>query len=574
MLDRIRRPMGGTAAASTIDAILLATFIIIYYISACVAADSTAAAISSGAVSCDPTKHGASPASKDNTAAIQAALDECATSGGTVSLQGGVFRSGPLVVHGTGVTLEVASGAGLTMAFPPSSWPRTSSSSIGRQMVGQYNNSSSGYSQSSDVNSSGAYVTVLTFSNCMSCTLTGGGVLNGRGARPPEGDDWYYLFDQGKLEAGRPNYLRVEGGRDFTLSGSLTLLNAPQFNVALDGVVGAEISGLNITSNWYVDPKSGELKEPHNTDGIDPGGGSSNVHIHDVYIHNGDDSVAVKPHSSPACTRNILVEDAHFEYGHGASIGSVGSGCVENVVFRRITMAHQENGARVKSYSSSEGGGYVRNITWESIVLSDTDDCITVNDAYKKPPPNAKYHIAVNGLTFSNITGSGCGGDADVSFVCPAASPCTGIVLDNVQLSGKDGKARPMVCENARGSAIGTVVPKSCLGGGPSPPSPPSPSPPSPPSPSPPSPPSPPGCNVQACFARCVARYGGTIATQSYDCAKGCASMKDGKVGDINKYCKLDPSHRFSACEKSCKDASGNKAGVEQCEYGCGYWHT
>ena len=26
----------------------------------------------------------------------------------------------------------------------------------------------------------------------------------------------------------------------------------------------------------------GELMEPHNTDGIDPGGGSSNIHIHDV----------------------------------------------------------------------------------------------------------------------------------------------------------------------------------------------------------------------------------------------------------------------------------------------------
>ena len=65
------------------------------------------------------------------------------------------------------------------------------------------------------------------------------------------------------------------------------------------------------------------------------------IWIHDVYIHNGDDSIAVKP-SSP-CTRNILVENSYFEYGHGCSIGSVGKGCVENVLFRNITMKRQLN---------------------------------------------------------------------------------------------------------------------------------------------------------------------------------------------------------------------------------------
>ena len=52
--------------------------------------------------------------------------------------------------------------------------------------------------------------------------------------------------------------------------------------------------------------------------------------IHDVYVSNGDDSVAVKP-SSPSCTKNVLVENSVFKRGHGLSIGSVGSGCVENV---------------------------------------------------------------------------------------------------------------------------------------------------------------------------------------------------------------------------------------------------
>ena len=83
--------------------------------------------------------------------------------------------------------------------------------------------------------------------------------------------------------------------------------------MVLHNVQRGEISGLNITSTWYKDPKTGKLMEPHNTDGIDPGGGSSYIWIHHVHISNGDDSVAVKP-SSP-CTKNILVEDSTFDHG-------------------------------------------------------------------------------------------------------------------------------------------------------------------------------------------------------------------------------------------------------------------
>lgn len=116
------------------------------------------------------------------------------------------------------------------------------------------------------------------------------------------------LFDQQKLEHSRPKMLTVSECSDFTLRG-IKILDAPcavfralchhrllpnnnnddrndhndnvclplipscvhwsrEFNVALNGVTRAEISEINITSTWYVDPKSKELKEPHNTDGI------------------------------------------------------------------------------------------------------------------------------------------------------------------------------------------------------------------------------------------------------------------------------------------------------------------
>lgn len=261
------------------------------------------------------------------------------------------------------------------------------------------------------------------------------------------------MFDQGKLSAKRPHLLVVNDCSDFTLDGSLTLLDAPMFNIALKNVhraVGvpqplrlpavqgckwraqlehvptppaipvwphrhplihrcflrgpsritlgghraehylhlvhgpqirkaygaAQHGGTRGAVSGACDPRPADVASSlshtvDRQDGIDPGSGSSDIWIHNVYISNGDDSVAVKPNTG-ACTRNILVENCEFHNGHGCSIGSVGSGCVENVVFRNISMWDQENGCRVKSYSSTEGAGFVRNITWDTIFMNDT----------------------------------------------------------------------------------------------------------------------------------------------------------------------------------------------------------
>ena len=111
----------------------------------------------------------------------QAALNDCAE-GGTVVISGGIFRSGPLTVRGHGIHLVVESNSGLETAYGPDKWPH----------------------------SGDTYVDMLVFDSCINCTLSGGGVLWGRGGRPPNGDDWYYLFDQNKLTYDRPHYLRIQ----------------------------------------------------------------------------------------------------------------------------------------------------------------------------------------------------------------------------------------------------------------------------------------------------------------------------------------------------------------------------
>ena len=71
---------------------------------------------------CDIADFGATLASVNNTAAIMAALSACA-GGGTVVVQGGSFKTGPLVVTGRGVVLHIGTGASLEAAFGPADWP-------------------------------------------------------------------------------------------------------------------------------------------------------------------------------------------------------------------------------------------------------------------------------------------------------------------------------------------------------------------------------------------------------------------------------------------------------------------
>ncbi len=304
------------------------------------------------------------------------------------------------------------------------------------------------------------------------------------------GTPWYKAFDEGKLQYGRPLMLVINDSKQISVK-HVSMLNSATFFIKPSNVEGAEFAYLNLTAQWYDDG----TKEPHNTDGtekvfmkfyaiissltwagpincalltllsvfkgIDPSDGSNNIHIHDVYIDNGDDSIAVKAGLLGACTKNILVENCHFLQGHGCSIGSVGEGCVENVMFRNITMGSQDNGIRLKTYSDQPG--YVRNITWRDIHMKDTKNCITINANYKPPPPNPTAWINVSDLNIFNVVGLNC--ENDPEFICPSELPCTDIALENIQLYGSNNEQSTlhMDCEHAHGVASGTIIPKSCL---------------------------------------------------------------------------------------------------------------
>jgi polygalacturonase len=120
------------------------------------------------------------------------------------------------------------------------------------------------------------------------------------------------------------------------------------------------------------------IRQPQdlNTDGIDPMG--TDIWIHDCIVQNADDSIAVKPPPGGNetsllhgrfhynCTRNVTIENMVLT-GFGASIGSVGptmfNACVDQVVFRNISMPGTGKGIYIKSDASSCLGGNSSQIT-------------------------------------------------------------------------------------------------------------------------------------------------------------------------------------------------------------------
>lgn len=351
----------------------------------------------------------------DNIKAFQAAITDC-NNGGTVLVPtGGIFMTSPIEIVGSvDLTLELASSAEVH-ACAMEVWPVVA----------------------------GSYVDFLVVTGGSGFTLTGG-TFDGRGT------PWYIAFDQGKLNYQRPTMITVSHHQNLQVKYT-KVLNSPMFNFYLANVSGGEFGWVNITSEWY---NNGTM-EPHNTDGIDPSEGSSDIWIHDCHIDNGDDCIAVKPGPVTQCTRNVLVENCQFFRGHGASIGSVGGGCVQDVVFRNISFSDVLVACRAKSFSDKPG--FIKNITWQHIVINKASHCLQVNANYHPPPPKPVAWINVSNLVFEDIQATGC--DLTAEFICPEDVPCSALSLNDVHLE----PAKAMDCQFAHGTAS-DVSPPACFG--------------------------------------------------------------------------------------------------------------
>ena len=264
-----------------------------------------------------------------------------------------------------------------------------------------------------------AYEDLIAFSNNTALTIRGS--VGGESTVDGNGKHWWNDVLIGLVGTDRPVLISVSYCTGVVVE-NLHLLNGPHFHLWLSQLVDVEVRNVNVTVDRRVQQEikrqlaqkfqreeinhtlSSATLQPWdlNTDGIDVSG--VNVHIHDCYVRNDDDSIAVKPaKDSPnfwtqasvvgalnstangprptECSENIIIENVELT-GFGASVGSVGAkdspqrACIRNVSWRNVSMPNTGKGIYVKTNkgcTTKDGTpktGSITNVRYENVHIS------------------------------------------------------------------------------------------------------------------------------------------------------------------------------------------------------------
>lgn len=247
---------------------------------------------------------------------------------------------------------------------------------------------------------------------------------------------------------------------------------------------GLALYGKNVTiKNSFIDatttPDGGF---PFNTDAFDIV--ASNVTIEDSTILNGDDAFAIQSGSHDVVIRGGLLAGPGC---HGMSIGSLGQNQgkfanVSNILFDDISVHGAVYGARFKSWIG--GQGYVENITWSNIRVSNVTFPIFVTQTYFNQgsaqtqiengavvgrPNNAS--VIMNNFRWENWTGAinsyqpgdrSCAsnpcwynaglptvdGTQGIIFECTDETTCKNFVVKGVDVMPEIEKPTSVICMN------------------------------------------------------------------------------------------------------------------------------
>ena len=199
--------------------------------------------------------------------------------------------------------------------------------------------------------------------NLHDVALTGTGVIDGAGALWWAWSERAARQQPGRLVYPRPKMVVIDGCQRLHIEG-VTFRNSPRFHL-----VPMNTTDLLIERVKVISPA-----DAPNTDGIDPTN-CTNVLIRDCDLDVGDDDIVIKNSGS-----NILIEDCRIRHGHGISIGSETVGGVRNMLVRRCTLDHTDNGIRIKSMRGA--GGIVENICYTDIQMQNVGNAIVLDLLY------------------------------------------------------------------------------------------------------------------------------------------------------------------------------------------------
>lgn len=231
----------------------------------------------------------------------------------------------------------------------------------------------------------------LNFTHSDNVQVYGEGTIDGKGL------EWKNT-PFGKY--GRPRLLCFTDCPNGKISG-LKMKNQASWCLHILYTNGFTVDGINIKAEDYI-PSS---------DGIDIDS-SSNVHVTGVRIAAYDDCISIKSGRDADGRRvarpseNILIENSHFDFGHGGvAMGSEISGGIRNVTVRSCIMDN-ENWNPVRFKSQPGRGGIVENITFEDITINKAINVFDVEMEWRMVPPLAPAFYPLTQLRnihFKNI---------------------------------------------------------------------------------------------------------------------------------------------------------------------------
>ena len=371
----------------------------------------TLPALAAGKV-CDARTYGAkADGTTKDTKAIQAAIDDCATTGGVVKLSGGTFLSGPIVLKSK-VTLDLAKDATLFGSPDHADYPeKTEFRAPGTQSL-------------------------VSATNAENIAITGAGTIDGNG------ESWWKIA-RATHNAGvvgevtfRPRLVVFDHCKHVRLEG-VTIQNSPSWQVVPYYSDDVTIRNVRILAPQHSP----------NTDAIDPFS-SSNIIIDHVFADVGDDNIAIKSGiiNSPGPddpSKNITITDCEFMHGHGLSIGSEIAGGAHNIHAERIHFKGTDQGIRIKA--NRDRGNQVYDISFKDITMEDVHTSILISAYYPKVLPEGEVAAApitrltpfFHDITIENVKSVNTPW-AGVIVGLPE-SPVKNVVLKNIDIQAQKG---------------------------------------------------------------------------------------------------------------------------------------
>ncbi|XP_021843032.2 polygalacturonase-like [Spinacia oleracea] len=242
----------------------------------------------------------------------------------------------------------------------------------------------------------------------------------------------------------------------FTSSNNIVIKGITSLNSQLYHIV------INVCKNVLIeDVKIRAAGNSPNTDGIHVQV-SSEVTIINTNVKTGDDCVSIGPG-----TKNLWIERITCGPSHGISIGSLAKSMdeegVQNVTVKTAVISYSTTGVRIKSWGRPSNG-FVQGIVFQDILMRYVWNPIIIDQNYCPHNincPGKESGVEVTDVKYEHIRGISLS-EVAVKLDCSGSNPCTGIQLQNINLTYADKEAQSY-CKNAVGEVKGLVTPQSCL---------------------------------------------------------------------------------------------------------------